>query len=176
VMVGLGAGFSLLQSYTSNHYAGAVILLFCAVDWLGVQHLGYDEFEQARVMILNGGFRRALNSQLEVRVFRTNLNAAATPEAAWEFVIDAARHFGFLRVTWRCGSRTFTAETGEIGQHVWAIRIPLSPTDYMECTRGPSDEHLAVNIDLFAETVRAGLLHPEWDSIPEPATLLASRR
>ena len=61
-LAGLGAVFSIFQSVAVNHFAGAVILVFCAVAWMGVQNLGYTEFDQARRMILAGGFRQALNS------------------------------------------------------------------------------------------------------------------
>src|SRR6185369_17013966 len=35
-VAGLGAGLSLL-SVASNHMAGAVIVLFCAAAWIGIQ-------------------------------------------------------------------------------------------------------------------------------------------
>ena len=56
--------FSIWQSLTANHYSGVVILVFCAATWIGIQHLGYVEFDQARRMILRKGFREALNAEL----------------------------------------------------------------------------------------------------------------
>ena len=48
VVCGLCAVLSLLQSFAHERFGGPIIILFCAGAWIGVQHLGYAEFEMAR--------------------------------------------------------------------------------------------------------------------------------
>jgi UDP-GlcNAc:undecaprenyl-phosphate GlcNAc-1-phosphate transferase len=64
IICGLCAALSLLQSFAHERFEGLIIILFCALAWIGVQHLGYAEFDMARRLILAGNFRRHLTSWL----------------------------------------------------------------------------------------------------------------
>jgi len=44
---GLSAALSLMSSLSRGEAKGLVIVLFCAVAWIGVEHLGYVEFGTA---------------------------------------------------------------------------------------------------------------------------------
>jgi len=162
LVAGIGAGFSLLVGYPSNHYAGAIILVFCAVAWIGIQNLGYDEFEQARRLILNGGFRRALNLQLELRTFRKALDSATSTEEAWELLVAMAKQLGFLDVRWNAGGRVYRDEFSPLIHVVWSLRIPLHETDYVELTRGPGEDEAGLNVGAFVEAIRGGLTQPQF--------------
>src|ERR1700682_213319 len=84
IIRGLCAALSLLQSFAHERFGGAIIVLFCAGAWIGVQHLGYAEFEMARRIVLAGNFRRRLNAELQLSTFREDLASAVTPDQCWE--------------------------------------------------------------------------------------------
>ena len=155
---GVGAGFSVLQTVPGNHYHGAVIVVFCGAVWVGVQNLGYAEFNQARSMILAGGFRRALNIQLELRSLREGLNAAARVEDQWVILKQAAKQFGFFGVSWRVGEREYVDELGDPANIAWTLRIPLHETDFVSFMRAPSSEQLVLNVSEFADAIRNALM------------------
>jgi UDP-GlcNAc:undecaprenyl-phosphate/decaprenyl-phosphate GlcNAc-1-phosphate transferase len=136
IACGFCAALSLLQSFAHERFGGAVIVLFCAGAWIGVQHLGYAEFEIARRMVLGGNFRRHLNAELELSTFRDNLTAAVTPEQCWEVLQHTYSEFGFNEIRFKVGGRLYTHTTN--GHHVadtWTIRIRLSENDYLNLSR-----------------------------------------
>ncbi|HZY73976.1 MAG TPA: MraY family glycosyltransferase, partial [Edaphobacter sp.] len=83
---GVAAGFSLLLSVTDSQITGLVVILFCTAAWLGVQHLGYVEFNLAGRLILPGTFLRVLNAQLLLRTLEDNLKAAETAAECWSII------------------------------------------------------------------------------------------
>ena len=127
---GLAAGFSLLQQVAQMYYGGLIVILFCAAAWIGIQHLGYLEFGVAGRMLVGGAFRRMLNSQLALRDFLEALAAAATPEACWRAIRDAARGFGFSEVELHLAGKDYFERLVDGGlRHTWTMTIPLSEED-----------------------------------------------
>jgi UDP-GlcNAc:undecaprenyl-phosphate GlcNAc-1-phosphate transferase len=172
-MCGLAAVFSLFQSMAVNHYSAAVILVFCAVAWVGIQNLGYDEFNQARRMILAGGFREALNSQLALRVFQESLTAAGTIEKRWDLLQEAGRQFGFSEVRWRADGVLYHALTGnEYRETDWHLRISLGDGDYVNFTWAKASGATVLNVGALVDVVRKGL-SAQTDPVPTEHTPLA---
>ena len=64
-LCGLAAAFSLLQSVIHS-FAGALLLLFGVFVLLGIQYLGYAEFDLAGRLLFSGEFQRTVSAQLEV--------------------------------------------------------------------------------------------------------------
>src|SRR5258708_40043799 len=90
-LCGVAAVFSLFQSVAVNHFAAAVIVVFCGIAWIGIQNLGYAEFDQARRLILAGGFRQALNSSLTLRAVDQALTQGKTKEKGWAILRGSFR-------------------------------------------------------------------------------------
>jgi UDP-GlcNAc:undecaprenyl-phosphate GlcNAc-1-phosphate transferase len=121
-----GASLSLLQSSFENRYSGLAILLFCAMAWVGVQHLGYVEFGVAGRMFIDGAFRRHLNSQLALQTFEQELAAARTAAECWRAVCEACRAFGFTEAEFRLNGDRFRATLLETnGNPTWQMQIPV---------------------------------------------------
>ncbi len=59
---GIIAGLSLLLNSAADRFGGIALIAFCAVVWLAIQYLGYEEFDAARRLIFGGMFRHALNA------------------------------------------------------------------------------------------------------------------
>ena len=67
----LVAIFSLLYSQShSNQVASVIVLVFCAVAWMGIQYLGYAEFTFAGRILLGGDLQRALRMQIDLSAVR----------------------------------------------------------------------------------------------------------
>ena len=75
-LCGLAAAFSLLQSVVHS-FSGALLLLFGVFVLLGIQYLGYAEFDLAGQLLFSGEFQRSVSAQLDLRKFRAALAAAA---------------------------------------------------------------------------------------------------
>jgi UDP-GlcNAc:undecaprenyl-phosphate/decaprenyl-phosphate GlcNAc-1-phosphate transferase len=136
IICGICAALSLLQNFAHERFGGAIIVLFCAGAWIGVQHLGYTEFEMARRMVLAGNFRRHLNAELQLGTFRDDLAAAVTPDQCWQVLQHTYSEFGFNEIRFRLGGRLYTHTTN--GHHVadtWTVRIRLSENDYLNLSR-----------------------------------------
>jgi len=128
-----GAMCSLLA--LTNKMPAIVIIVFCSLTWIGVQHLGYIEFGATGRMFLDGAFRRALTSQITLQEFNDQLVAAPTPERCWEVVSNACRAAGFHRIQMTLAGYTFDWEDGVETASTWDVWIPISDTDSVRLTR-----------------------------------------
>lgn len=151
----LGAMSSLLMM--DQHVSGIVIILFCAITWMGVRHLGYVEFGAAGRMFLDGAFRRMLNSQISLQSQYERLVAAPTPESCWEVVLDACRSAGYHRVELTLAGRAFEWQDGVDPMNTWDVTIPISYSDYVRLTRsfggGPEPNIIAPFADLLRQAL-----------------------
>lgn len=152
----LGAIFSLLMM--SQRVPGIVIIIFCAVTWMGVQHLGYVEFGTAGRMLLDGAFRRTLSSQISLQIYEEQLIAAATPERCWEVISSACRDTGFHRVHMTLAGRSFEWQDSVSPMNTWDISIPISGADCVRLTRSFGGEAQTSIIGPFADLLRRTLL------------------
>ncbi len=154
----VAAVLSLFQSMAANHIAGAVIVIFCGIAWIGIQNLGYAEFSQARRMILAGGFRHALNSSLELRTFEQFLSDAQTREQRWAVLRDALKRFGLVEVHWFVEGKTYhDALWNSNGQECWGLRIPLTGGDFINFTRVANSDDASLNVGALVAIVRKTL-------------------
>jgi len=136
IICGLCAVLSLLQSFAHERFGGVIIVLFCAGVLIGVQYLGYAEFEMARRLVLAGNFRRTLNAELQLSTFREDLAAAATPEQCWKVLERTYSEFGFTEIRFKVGGRLYTHTTSSHHDgNVWTVRIRLSENDYLNFSR-----------------------------------------
>jgi len=135
VICGVCAALSLIQRFAHEGFGGGIVILFCAGTWMGIRHLGYPEFEMARRIVLNGNFRRLLNSELQLSTFGSDLAAAATPDRCWEVLQRNYGEFGFNEIRLKVGTRLYTDTKGHRAANTWTVRIKLSETDYLNLSR-----------------------------------------
>jgi UDP-GlcNAc:undecaprenyl-phosphate GlcNAc-1-phosphate transferase len=128
---GLLAGLSLLMS--NAHLGGGVVVAFCAIIWLAVRYLGYEEFDMARRMFFGGFFRRILNANLSVTKFEQAIRAAGTVEECWQALLDTSRTFGLCAATLRLQSRQFTITLVETSPgECWSFTVPLNGAGHVD--------------------------------------------
>src|SRR6266404_2236317 len=157
-LCGVAAVFSLFQSVAVNHFAAAVIVVFCGIAWIGIQNLGYAEFDQARRLILAGGFRQALNSSLTLRAFDQALTEAKTNEERWAILRDSLRKFGLVEVRWHVREKIYHEVLWNRNEESsWTLRIPLTGTDYVNFTRVANLDDRSLSVGALVEIVRRTL-------------------
>lgn len=136
VACGICAALSLLQSFAHERFGGAIIVLFCVGALIGIQHLGYAEFDMARRIVLAGKFRRHLNAELQLSTFRDDLAAAVTPDQCWEVLRHTYSEFGFNEIRFKRGGCLYThTSNGHHLANTWTVRIKLSENDYLNLSR-----------------------------------------
>lgn len=153
----LAAALALLQDVAHERFGGLIVLLFCVVAWLGVQHLGYAEFGVAGRLLFGLRMRGLINAQLQLQQFERDLVAAETLGEAWEMIRRAAREFGFAGVRLRAGGRLFTeAFSGEANPRL-QLRVALGEGDYFNVECGSPQEIHPVVLARFPQLVAAAL-------------------
>jgi len=132
----LGAVISLVQVTARQQYSGIIVLLFCGAAWIGVQHLGYQEFNLASRMLLAGSFQRMLNMQLELRKFEQSLSSATTMAECSRVVTEACQTFGFTGLRLSSRHHVFRTDvSGTESEERWTIRIPLPDGGHVNLMR-----------------------------------------
>ena len=140
----VGATASLVVA--NRNIAGFVILAFCMTTWIGVQHLGYVEFGVAGRLLIDGAFRRLLNSQISIENLEETLAAASTLDDCWAVLRRHYRDFGFYRIEVQIAGQK-RSECAEIQPlQSWKVTVPISEVSYVELHRafGPAQQHQVV--------------------------------
>ncbi len=155
---------SLVTAIPEFRYSGLVIILFCVVSWLGIQHLGYAEFTEARKIILSGTVRQLIASQSKLRSFRSALERAGSLEQCWNLTVEAVRELGFdyVELVLPSGARYQAWLRGPEGaiDHCWTLRIPLgqeSERGWIELARHLDRGEGYLLLQPLADTFRAVL-------------------
>jgi UDP-GlcNAc:undecaprenyl-phosphate/decaprenyl-phosphate GlcNAc-1-phosphate transferase len=126
---GIAAALSLLQDLAHDRAGGVIIVLFCIVAWVGVQHLGYTEFGIAGKLFMKGTLRSFVDMQLRLQEFERSLNACSTLEEHCATIVSACREFGFSGVRIRLGGQLVDEVPGD--QVAWQLRIDFTDFQYV---------------------------------------------
>jgi UDP-GlcNAc:undecaprenyl-phosphate GlcNAc-1-phosphate transferase len=166
------ASLSLLLSFAHDQFRGFIIVFFCIGAWIGIQHLGYAEFDIASRLLMGGTFRRLLNAQLLLRGFQDRLNAASTPVECWNVLNEAYPNFGFFAAEFKLDGHAFdsTANVHHVPE-AWNLTIPLSPSDYIRLSRESTDPPPAV-VAAFADSLNR-TLRAKFPDLIRPAAARA---
>jgi UDP-GlcNAc:undecaprenyl-phosphate/decaprenyl-phosphate GlcNAc-1-phosphate transferase len=103
---GLAAVLSLLQDLVHDRAGGAIVVLFCIVAWIGVQHLGYTEFGIAGKLFMKGTLRSFVDVHLRLQEFERCLTACSDIDQYCAKIAEGCRQFGFSGVRIRLAGRT----------------------------------------------------------------------
>ncbi len=168
---GVSSMFSLLGSLVENRFAGLVVLLFGASAWMGVQLLGYVEF-QAAGQFLRDLLRPMLSKHVQVRILENELNSAQTVEQCWHAVEQGARSLGYSHVTAKFGERRFaTAADHRRDATFWQMRLNLPNHGYLNITQREGHSEGPILLIPFVEVVRRVLPDKlaQLEGAPNPA-------
>lgn len=161
-LCGLAAAFSLLQGVVHS-FSGALILLFCVFMLLGIQYLGYAEFDLAGRLLFSGEFQRTVSAQLDLRKFRAALAAAATPADCWEVIREACAKFGIQQARLCLAGQVYEYSSPEPEDPGWTMRVPLTNRDYAVFSRPFASPALPMAVAPFVDLLRQTLVekYPE---------------
>jgi UDP-GlcNAc:undecaprenyl-phosphate GlcNAc-1-phosphate transferase len=150
---GVGAALSLLHDVLHN-LAGAVVLLFAACAWAGVQYLGYVEFNATR-RFLWGGLRPMLSGHVKLEAFERSLLAAQTLDQCWNDVVSGAQSLGYSQVDGRLAGERFGRTALRRGDGAfWQMRLNLPARDFVNITQREGSPEQPLLLAPFAEIVR----------------------
>jgi UDP-GlcNAc:undecaprenyl-phosphate GlcNAc-1-phosphate transferase len=164
-LCGLAAAFSLLQGVVHS-FSLALVVLFGLFILLGVQYLGYAEFDLAGRLLFSGEFQRSVSAQLELRKFRAALGAAATAADCWEVVRETCGKFGFQQVRLCLAGEIFEYSSDDSAAPGWTVRVPLANGDYVVLARPFASSVLPMVVAPFVDSLREILV----EKFPEIAT------
>ena len=171
-LCGLAAAFSLLQ-FVFHSFAGALIVLFCVFILLGIQYLGYAEFDLAGRLLFGGEFQRTVSAQLDLRKLQIALAAAATPAECWEVIREACGKFGFEQARLSLAGEVFEHSTAQAENPGWTLRVPLANGGYAVLTRrfasSVSPMSVAPFVDLLRDTLVTKFPEAAVQQAQEPA-------
>jgi hypothetical protein len=144
---------------------------------LGIQYLGYAEFDLAGRLLFSGEFQRSVSAQLDLRKFRAALTAAATPAACWDALREAATKFGFRQVRLSLAGEIFENSSDEAESPCWTVRLPLANGDYAVMVRPCDSTVLPMVVAPFIDSLREILVKkfPEAATHQSPAVSLAEQ-
>lgn len=132
IACGAAAILSLLDCLLSRQIGGLVVVVVCLLSWAGIRFLGYDEFEIARRLAFQHGFRRAVDEEVCLRNFQTRIASAATLQDCWPAVRDLCHDMKFHSVRLLSPSQDFEEPVLSIapsfrGQTTtWRLQIAIS--------------------------------------------------
>jgi UDP-GlcNAc:undecaprenyl-phosphate GlcNAc-1-phosphate transferase len=168
-LCGLAAAFSLLQGVVHS-FSGALLMLFGVFVLLGIQYLGYAEFDLAGRLLFSGEFQRTVSAQLDLRKFRAALAAAGTPAACWEVIRVGCVKFGFQQVRLCLAGEVYEYSIEEAEAAGWTLRVPLSNGDYAVLSRPFASTLLPMVVAPFVDLLRQTLV----EKFPEIAAVEAA--
>jgi len=167
---GIFAVLSLLGSVFHAQYIGVVIVLFCAVAWLGIRNLNYIEFHVLKRMLRGGQVQHLLNAQICLRGLDDSLTAATTVEEFWIVIRQAAQDFGFNSVRFYVNGQILESQISHAApDRCWTLRIPISDNDYINFSREFRSRDLPVTIGPFIDLLRSSLEKKLHDRSVTPA-------
>ena len=178
-LCGLAAAFSLLQGVLHS-LSGAILLLFGVFVLLGVQYLGYAEFDLAGKLLFGGDFQRSVGAQLELQKFRTALAPAITPAECWAVVREAYAKFGFQQARLSLAGEVFEHSTDDAAAPGWTVHVPLGTPDYALFVRPFASVVLPMVVAPFVDCLREILIEkfpeiPPSNSTPAVTVSLAEQ-
>jgi UDP-GlcNAc:undecaprenyl-phosphate GlcNAc-1-phosphate transferase len=146
---GFGATASLLLTVNEGHYFGFVIVLVCLATWLGLQHLGYNEFSVAGRIVLGGTFRTVLSAQLALQAFEGEIHDDMTFQEYWEVLCRACPQFGFSGIVFELDDAI-----GRWGINAgWQARIEFPGRGYIVLWREAGIRNQGASAVLFLDCV-----------------------
>jgi UDP-GlcNAc:undecaprenyl-phosphate/decaprenyl-phosphate GlcNAc-1-phosphate transferase len=126
---GVAATLSLLEDLVHDRAGGAILVLFCVVAWIGVQHLGYSEFGIAGRLFVRGTLRNFVDVQLRLREFERCLTACSNTDQYCNTITTTARQLGFSGVRIQLAGQTVDQVPSDAA--AWQLRLDFPDLQYV---------------------------------------------
>jgi len=146
---GICATASLLLTVNQNRNRDFVIVLVCLASWLGIQHLGYNEFSTARKAVLGGAFRTILSAHLALDAFEREVHSDITPQQCWDLLYRTYPQFGFSGIEFQLDD---VIHRGGISTG-WQVRMDFPGHGYISLWRESGARSRGAAAVLFIDCV-----------------------
>ncbi len=166
-IAGLGAAVALLISHPEARDKSVIVILFCAVPWIGLQNLGYTEFGSARRIIMAGTVRKLVAADVRLRAFSRDLDKAQSLARCWDDTVCALRDLNFDQVSLVVAGdgehdplhwlEELHEERADLrAEDCWTLRIPIPSVgdSYLELSRHLDRGEGYLVVHPIVETVR----------------------
>lgn len=152
---GIGAVASLLLTAFHDGNRGFLIVVVSLAAWLGLQHLGYNEFGVAGRAVLGGTFRSVLSAQLALEAFEDEVKAEMTLQQSWDLLCKYCSEFGFSGIAFHIDDvRHHSGLTKG-----WQARIDFPGRGYISLWRESGDKSRGAAAVLFVDCVSRTFTH-----------------
>ena len=132
----LAACLAMIQSFTSYHIHGLVILLFLALVLTGINYLGYIEFIAAGRALGRRKILRMVKEEIYVQEFTRNLKNVRSTDECWEVVCLACRELKFASAKMELNNASYEAEFFEnMAESHWKFTVALGRDGHLTLTR-----------------------------------------
>ncbi len=172
LLYGVGTLAAILSlSMATGRFEVPVLIIFCVAVWIGIQRLGYVEFNTAGRLLLTGSFRKLLRSHISLRNLEDSLSSAQSPDECWAVLKHACHEFGFYTIRMRLAGRIYSEGLSKDElRRTWRVEIPLSDDDFIHLVREFDATSRHNTVAPFAETVRK-ILESKIPAFPHPEPL-----
>ncbi len=164
---GLTSIAGLLLSATQLQYRGVIVAIVLLMALLGIQYLGYAEFDIFGKAIFAGGFHRLLHTQSNLMKLERELSASQTIEETWELLCDQSSGFGFSGLELNIDGERLVKRT----RARWQVRIDFPDRGFIILAReGGARGDAAAGI-IFVDCVERVFINKLRESEPRQSDL-----
>ena len=174
----LCASLALLTSLSHKGFAVVILLLFCVLVLVGVDRLGYVEFNAARRALSHTAARRAVSNEIYLHELTQALLEADSVNAWWTIARGVFMELGFASVdleVYGCSFQENFMPTNR--KHTCLIHLDLGEHGFMVLTRMPEAESPKVMMDALGRLQSSIEQRPvslTFDAARHPANRLRS--
>lgn len=151
----IAAMFSLAMA--NNNLEIPVVIVFGVATWIGIQRLGFVEFDIAGRLMLQGAFRGLLTSHIALDSLKSRLTTAATTEDCWDILQSSYRELGFCRVQMHFSGLSFSTGSPDPQNCCWRVAIPLRGSDFVELAHHFDCDEYRTGLASLADALRQSL-------------------
>ena len=132
----LAACLSILQSLTSYHIHGLVLLLFVALVLTGINYLGYIEFIAAGRLLSRRKIFRMVKDEIYIQEFVRSLDKVRSTDECWDIVCAACRELHFASAEMQLNNENYQAKfLDSISDSHWKFTVALGRKGQLTLTR-----------------------------------------
>jgi UDP-GlcNAc:undecaprenyl-phosphate/decaprenyl-phosphate GlcNAc-1-phosphate transferase len=136
----LAAFFALLQSYSRPEFRMPIIGVFCSLIWVGINYLGYVEFDALRKTLSRKSVLRSLHEEIYLHELRRSIEDAETVESLWSMVRSACNDMAFATAQMYFLKSSFEATFIRSAiDPSWKMNIALGKQSHLVLTRTGED-------------------------------------
>jgi UDP-GlcNAc:undecaprenyl-phosphate GlcNAc-1-phosphate transferase len=158
-LCGVAAALALVLDLANGRFEGLIVVVFCIAAWIGVQRLGYAEFNMAGRMVRLRTFQGVLNAQLQLGGLEEALRAANTVEECFAAARETAFVLGFTQISMRMDHTVMEAHRpGHLVEEAWSLSVPLSSEGFVRLSHSFDSTGPPMVIGSLAQLLRRALV------------------